>query len=70
MNTKILIALMVVLIVGVFFLLSPYRTYISGILPFLFILSCPLSHFFMHSEHGHHHEEKKSDSLLKHNHEK
>ena len=33
---------------------SEHRAHILGILPYLFILACPLMHIFMHRGHGHH----------------
>jgi len=36
-----------------FYLFSEHRAHLLGVLPYLFILACPLMHLFMH--HGHHH---------------
>jgi hypothetical protein len=47
------IALLVVALVGGFFLLTEHRAHLIGVLPFLLVLACPLMHVFMH--HGHHH---------------
>ena len=52
------IGLLVVALVGGFFLLTEHRAHLLGWLPFLFILACPLMHVFMH--HGHHHGGKHS----------
>jgi Protein of unknown function (DUF2933) len=41
------------LAVAAFFLLAEHRAHILGVLPYLFLLACPLMHMFMH--HGHHH---------------
>jgi hypothetical protein len=30
-------------------------------LPYLFLLACPLMHFFMHGGHGSHHSDDKGD---------
>ena len=47
------IALLVVFAVGGFLLFTEHRAHVLGILPFAFLLACPLMHVFMH--HGHHH---------------
>jgi len=47
------IGLLVVALVGGFFLLTEHRAHLLGWLPFLLILACPLMHVFMH--HGHRH---------------
>ena len=52
------IGLLVVTLVGGFFLLTEHRAHLLGWLPFLLILACPLMHVFMH--HGHHHGGKHS----------
>ena len=52
------IGLLVVALVGGFFLVTEHRAHLLGWLPFLFILACPLMHVFMH--HGHHHGGKHS----------
>jgi len=38
--------------VALFYLLSEHRAHFFGVLPYLFLLACPLMHLFMH--HGHH----------------
>lgn len=43
-------------------LLTEHRAHVLGILPYLFLLACPLMHLFMHHDHsGHgqhaHHQE-------------
>ena len=35
------------------FLWTEHRAHLLGVLPYLFLLACPLMHVFMH--HGHHH---------------
>lgn len=35
-------------------LFSEHRAHFLGVLPFLFILACPLLHMFMHGGHGSH----------------
>jgi len=49
-----------VLIIG-YFLLSEHQAHVIAVLPYLFLLACPLMHIFMHRGHGHHehnHEHK------------
>ena len=42
------------LLVGViYFLLSEHREHFFVALPYLIFLACPISHFFMHRNHGH-----------------
>lgn len=41
------------LAVAAFFLFSEHRAHFLGILPYLFVLACPLMHFFHHGHHGH-----------------
>lgn len=50
-------ALGLVVIGGVagYFLLTEHLAHVVGALPYLFLLACPLMHFFMHGGHGHHH---------------
>lgn len=46
------------LIMIVFLLFTEHRAHVLGLLPYLFILACPLMHLFMHHGHGshdHHH---------------
>lgn len=47
------VALLVVVAVGGFLLFTEHRAHVLGVLPFAFLLACPLMHVFMH--HGHHH---------------
>lgn len=42
------------LLIAAFFLQTEHRAHLFGILPFLFLLACPLLHLFMHSGHGGH----------------
>lgn len=50
------------LAVAGFFLFTEHRAHVLGILPFLFLLACPLMHLFMHhghrddDRHAHHHD--------------
>jgi hypothetical protein len=43
-------------IIAASFLLSEHRAHLLGVLPFLFLLACPLLHLFMHGGHGGHGE--------------
>jgi len=43
------------LAVAAFFLWTEHRAHLLGILPYLFILACPLMHLFHHHEHHHRH---------------
>lgn len=40
--------------IALFYLLTEHRAHLFGALPYLFLLACPLMHFFMHGKHGHH----------------
>lgn len=42
------------LAVAAFFLLTEHTAHAFGILPYLFLLACPLMHLFMHHGHGKH----------------
>ncbi|MFZ5524266.1 MAG: DUF2933 domain-containing protein [Pseudomonadota bacterium] len=42
------------LAVAGFFLFTEHRAHVLGILPYLFLLACPLMHMFMHHGHGNH----------------
>ncbi len=44
----------VILILG-YLIYEGHSAHLLGALPFLFFLSCPLMHFFMHGGHHHHH---------------
>lgn len=35
-------------------LFTEHRAHVLGILPYLFLLACPLMHLFMHHDHGSH----------------
>ncbi len=40
-------------------LLTEHRAHVLGVLPYLFLLACPLMHLFMHHDHNghaHHHD--------------
>ena len=58
------VALLVVVAVGGFLLFTEHRVHVLGVLPFAFLLACPLMHVFMlHGHHhgGHGHSERGSD---------
>lgn len=40
--------------IALFYLWTEHRAHLFGLLPYLFILACPLMHFFMHGHHGGH----------------
>ena len=42
------------LALAAFFLFTEHRAHLLGILPWLFLLACPLMHLFMHGGHGGH----------------
>lgn len=41
--------------IGGFYLITEHTAHLFGVLPYLFILACPLMHMFMHRGHGHGH---------------
>ncbi len=43
------------LAIVVVLLFTEHRAHVLGILPYLFLLACPLMHIFMHHGHGGHH---------------
>lgn len=68
MNSKTNIALVVFLFIGAYFLVTEHWAHLSGLFPYwpyLFLLACPLMHFFMHGGHGahgdHDHENHRSN---------
>ena len=42
------------LAIGTFFLVTEHTAHFFGVLPWLFLLACPLMHVFMHGGHGGH----------------
>jgi hypothetical protein len=47
-----------------FLLFTEHRAHVLGILPYLFLLACPLMHLFMHhghGGHGHNHDTDEGD---------
>ena len=51
-----------------FLLFTEHRAHVLGVLPYLFLLACPLMHLFMHhghgddSQHSHHHSSPEGES--------
>lgn len=46
------LTLLVAVAIGGFLLFTEHRAHVLGVLPYAFLLACPLMHLFMH--HGHH----------------
>lgn len=46
--------LICLLTIGAFFLITEHTAHVFGVLPYLFLLMCPLMHLFMHQRHGDH----------------
>ena len=42
------------LFIAAFFLFTEHRAHLFGMLPYLFLLACPLLHMFGHGGHGGH----------------
>ncbi len=53
-RSRYAIGLLVFGAIATYFLLSEHRAHFLGVLPFLFLLACPLMHVFMHGGHGGH----------------
>ncbi|PNG46664.1 MULTISPECIES: DUF2933 domain-containing protein [unclassified Variovorax] len=49
------LGLLVAAAVGGFYLVTEHTAHLFGVLPYLFVLACPLMHLFMHRGHGHGH---------------
>ncbi len=47
------LVLIAFLAIGGTLLFTEHRAHVLGVLPWLFILACPLMHVFMHGGHGH-----------------
>jgi len=45
-------ALVLLVMIGGFFLWTQHQAHVMGALPYLILLLCPLMHFFMHRGHG------------------
>jgi hypothetical protein len=52
--------------IAAFFLFSEHRAHLFGVLPFAFLLACPLLHVLMHGGHGGHgsHSQETSDEEI------
>ncbi|PIU17155.1 MAG: hypothetical protein COT19_02325 [Gallionellales bacterium CG08_land_8_20_14_0_20_59_87] len=51
--------LLAFLAIAGFFLFTEHRAHLLGVLPYLFLLACPLMHLFMHHGHGGHDKQDK-----------
>lgn len=47
------LTLFVALSAAAYYLLTEHTAHVYRFLPYLFVLSCPLMHLFMHHGHGH-----------------
>ncbi len=57
-RSRYAIGLIVIGGIAGYFLLTEHLAHVVGVLPYLFLLACPLMHVFMHGGHGghgHHH---------------
>jgi len=54
------LTLLVAIAVGGFYLVTEHTAHLFGVLPYLFILACPLMHMFMHHGHGQRHGQPRS----------
>lgn len=52
-KSKAGIPLLMLLVIGLFYLVREHSTHASQLLPYLILLLCPLMHLFGH-HHGHH----------------
>lgn len=50
------VAIVLLIIVGGFYLWTEHQAHVFGALPYLILLLCPLIHFFMHRGHGQSHD--------------
>jgi hypothetical protein len=55
------LTLLVATAVGGFYLVTEHTAHLLGVLPYLFLLACPLMHVFMHRGHGRHHRGSHDD---------
>ena len=63
----------VFLVIAFFFLWEEHRAHLLGVLPWLLLLACPLTHMLMHRRHGSRHEHAaaggaKDESQKRHQH--
>ena len=52
------VAALVLVAIASYFVIVEHRQHLFAFLPYLLLLACPLSHFFMHGNHKHQHKEK------------
>ncbi|HEY0715032.1 MAG TPA: DUF2933 domain-containing protein [Polyangia bacterium] len=57
-RTSLVMGLCVFAAIAGYFLLAEHRAHLTGIVPYLLLLACPLIHFFMHRGHGRHSSQK------------
>lgn len=62
------ISLVVLLIIGTFFLLTAHTAHVVGALPYLLFLAIPFMHIFMHGGHGTHGAHGKEGEAYHQNH--
>lgn len=58
----------VLLIIGIiiaYFLVTRHYAHVLLVLPFLFLLACPLMHLLMHGSHGHQHSQNNTQAIDK-----
>ena len=48
-------------VIAAVLLFTEHRAHVLGLLPWLFLLACPLMHLFMHGGHGGHRHGGRSD---------
>ncbi len=60
-TSRTFLVCLVFLVIAVTLLLSEHRAHFLGVLPYLFLLACPLLHLFMHGGHGSHGGDRKGD---------
>ena len=53
-KSKIGIALIMLAVIGIFYVAREHYGHLSQALPYLILLLCPLMHLFMHGGHGGH----------------
>ena len=49
------LVLLAFLVIAAFFLITEHWAHVSGVLPYLLFLLCPVLHLFLHGRHGHGH---------------
>ena len=48
-------------LIAAFFLLTEHRAHFFGVVPYLFVLLCPLLHFVGHQGHGRQQQQQRHD---------